>query len=294
MKTRSATPGLVPPTLKKNDDISDEVLAADNAVFAHLDDAGFKFVMPAVMRWSLKPASIDKNHVAEFFAMKLLPESRKAAKPDVMAKKWKLTKEQIIVIAEWLEDYLSRHRPYPEPWRPHSWSVGRNWPMGLSFAAPQSVSSPATHAPVAKRSKAPVLHAGIPPFEIGAGVPPIIKGREPEWRGPRPITEWQKVRILLYHQPNEDHHERPAQTRGLCRTPERTKPGSAGHGIFNPSGRLRPSSRAMRRRFEPSGVHGHLAQLAERLEFLISEIPDRGRGCPPASRPRSGIGRRII
>jgi hypothetical protein len=94
-------------------DILDEVLAADNAVFAYLDDAGFKFVMPAVMRWSLKPATIDKNHVAEFLAMKLLPQSRKADKPDVMAQKWKLSKEQIVVIAEWLGDYLSRHRPYP-------------------------------------------------------------------------------------------------------------------------------------------------------------------------------------
>jgi hypothetical protein len=94
-------------------DLSDEVLAADNAVLAHLDDAGFKFVMPAIMRWSLKPATIDENQVAEFLAMKLLPESRKADRPEVMAQKWKLSKAQIIVIAEWLESYLSRHRPYP-------------------------------------------------------------------------------------------------------------------------------------------------------------------------------------
>ena len=94
-------------------DIPDEVLAADSAVFSYLDDAGFKFVMPAIMRWSLRPATIDENNVAEFFAMKLLPESRKADKPDTMAQKWKLTKEQIIVITEWLEDFLSKHRPYP-------------------------------------------------------------------------------------------------------------------------------------------------------------------------------------
>ena len=94
-------------------DISDEVLAADHAVFGYLDDAGFKFVMPAIMRWSLNPATIDKNDVAEFFAMYLLPESRRADKPDAMVQKWKLTKEQIIVIAEWLEIYLSKHRPYP-------------------------------------------------------------------------------------------------------------------------------------------------------------------------------------
>ena len=98
---------------EKWQDISNELLVADNAVFAYLDDAGFKFVLPAVMRWSLKPATIDSNHVAEFLAMKLLPQSRKADEPDVMAQKWKLSKEQIIVIVEWLENYLSRHRPYP-------------------------------------------------------------------------------------------------------------------------------------------------------------------------------------
>lgn len=58
-------------------DIPDEVLAADSAVFSYLDDAGFKFVMPAIMRWSLRPATIDENNVAEFFAMKLLPEIAK-------------------------------------------------------------------------------------------------------------------------------------------------------------------------------------------------------------------------
>jgi hypothetical protein len=94
-------------------DIPDEVLAADNAVFTCLDDAGFKFVLPAIMRWSLKPATIDNNHAAEFLAMKLLPQSRKADRPEVMAQRWKLSKAQIIVIAEWLESYLSRHRPYP-------------------------------------------------------------------------------------------------------------------------------------------------------------------------------------
>jgi hypothetical protein len=36
------------------------------------------------------------------------------------------------------------------------------------------------------------------------------------------------------HQTNEDHHDQPAQTRGP-RDPERTKPGSAGHGTFNPA-----------------------------------------------------------
>ncbi|MEA3150171.1 MAG: hypothetical protein QOD56_1110 [Gammaproteobacteria bacterium] len=94
-------------------DIPDEVLAAGNAVFTYLDDAGFKFVMPAVMRWSLKPSTIDKNHVVEFLAMKLLPESRQADRPVVMAQKWKLSNEQIIVIAEWLGNYLSQHMPFP-------------------------------------------------------------------------------------------------------------------------------------------------------------------------------------
>jgi hypothetical protein len=94
-------------------DIPDEVLAADNAVLTYLDDAGFKFIMPAIMRWSLKPATIDKNRVAEFLVMKLLPESRKADGPEVMAQRWKLSTAQIIVIVEWLESYLSRHRPYP-------------------------------------------------------------------------------------------------------------------------------------------------------------------------------------
>jgi hypothetical protein len=94
-------------------DIPDEVLAAENGVFSYLDDAGFRFVMPAVMRWSLKPTTLDKNHVAEFFAMKLLPESRKADKPDAMVQKWGLSKEQVVVIAEWLENYLSQHRLCP-------------------------------------------------------------------------------------------------------------------------------------------------------------------------------------
>jgi hypothetical protein len=94
-------------------DIPDEVLAADNAVFTYLDDAGFKFVIPAIMRWSLNPFTIDKNHVAEFFAMRLLPQARKADKPDAMVQKWRLSKEQIVVIAEWLENYLSKHSRCP-------------------------------------------------------------------------------------------------------------------------------------------------------------------------------------
>jgi len=94
-------------------EIPDEVLAADNAVFTYLDDAGFKFIMPAIMRWSSKPVTVDKNHVAEFFAMRLLPESRKADKPEAMVQKWRLSKEQIVVIAEWLENYLSRHSRCP-------------------------------------------------------------------------------------------------------------------------------------------------------------------------------------
>ena len=98
---------------KQWQDIPDETLAANGAVFSYLDDAGFKFVMPAVMRWSLKPATFDKNHVVEFFAMKLLPESRKADKPDAMARRWKLSGEQIIVIAEWLENYLAAHERCP-------------------------------------------------------------------------------------------------------------------------------------------------------------------------------------
>jgi hypothetical protein len=94
-------------------DIPDEVLATDSAVFNYLDDAGFKFVMPAVMRLSLKPTTINNDHVAEFLAMRLLPESRKAGKPEAMVQKWRLSKEQIVVIAEWLENYLSKHGCYP-------------------------------------------------------------------------------------------------------------------------------------------------------------------------------------
>jgi hypothetical protein len=98
---------------KQWQDIPDEALAANSAVFSYLDDAGFKFVIPAIMRWSLKPTTLDKNRVVEFLAMKLLPESRKADKPEAMAHKWKLSKEQIIVIAEWLENYLAERESCP-------------------------------------------------------------------------------------------------------------------------------------------------------------------------------------
>jgi hypothetical protein len=94
-------------------DIPDEALAQNGAVFSHLDDAGFKFVMPAIMRWSLKPTTSDKNHVVEFLAMKLLPESRKADKPEAMARRWSLSAKQIIVIAEWLENYLAERGSCP-------------------------------------------------------------------------------------------------------------------------------------------------------------------------------------
>ena len=93
-------------------DIPDEVLAAP-PVFPYLDDAGFKFVMPAIMHWSLKPSTQDENDVIAFFAMKLLPESRKADKPEVLAQKWKLSKEQIVVIVEWLEFYKTNYLNYP-------------------------------------------------------------------------------------------------------------------------------------------------------------------------------------
>ncbi len=93
-------------------DIPDEVLAAP-PVFNFLDDAGFKFVMPAIMRWSLKSTTEDKKEVLAFFAYKLIPESRKADKPDVLAQKWKLSKEQIQVIVEWLEFYTFNYLTYP-------------------------------------------------------------------------------------------------------------------------------------------------------------------------------------
>lgn len=93
-------------------DIPDEVIAAP-PVFPYLDDAGFKFVMPAIMRWSLKPSAKDENDVIAFFAMQLLPESRKADKPEVLAQKWNLSKEQIVVIVEWLEFYISNYLNYP-------------------------------------------------------------------------------------------------------------------------------------------------------------------------------------
>ena len=104
-------------------------------------------------------------------------------------------------------------------------------------------------APVAKRTKASVLHTDIPGFESlreyqqrvlssagerrldmakAAGSIPAertINGRESEWRGPRPITGWQKVRILPLPpttriKPNEQHR----QTLRMCdRSGERAR-----------------------------------------------------------------------
>ena len=105
------------------------------------------------------------------------------------------------------------------------------------------------HAPVAKRTKASVLHTDIPGFKSlreyqqcvlssagerrpdmakAAGSIPAgrtINGRESEWRGPRPITGWQKVRILpLPPTTRIKQNERHRQTLRMCdRSGERAR-----------------------------------------------------------------------
>ncbi len=118
--------------------------------------------------------------------------------------------------------------------------------------------------------------------QIRAGVPiPTIKGREPEWRGASADNRVAEgLRSFLYLRPNEDHSERPAQTRGLpdpraykAWINERT-------GTFNPSERLRLRLRRLcAGGSKPSGVHGHLAQLAERSILNRSRSRIVAGGC---------------
>jgi hypothetical protein len=91
-------------------EIPDELIAKA-PVFPFFDDAGFKFVLPAVLHWGVRidfdPAR-DRNFILEFLIYRLLPESRKADKPAVLAQRWKLTQDQIAVLLEWIDIYLSK------------------------------------------------------------------------------------------------------------------------------------------------------------------------------------------
>jgi hypothetical protein len=91
-------------------EIPDELIAKAS-VFPFLDDAGFKFVLPAVLHWGVRidfDLARDRNFILEALVYRLLPERRKADKPDVLAQRWKLTQDQIAVLIEWIDIYLSK------------------------------------------------------------------------------------------------------------------------------------------------------------------------------------------
>lgn len=90
--------------------IPDEVLALP-PVFPFFDDNGFKFILPAIMHWSTRnnfKKEKDPCNVAEYLVYKLLPESRKADKPNKLILNWNLSGEQIVVIIDWITMFVDQ------------------------------------------------------------------------------------------------------------------------------------------------------------------------------------------
>ena len=87
--------------------IPGDVIAADPAVFSHLDDAGFAFVLPAVMRWALAidfDREQDPWDVVGSLAQHLMPPWRPADTPAVLVERWKLSRAQVSAVAGWLAE----------------------------------------------------------------------------------------------------------------------------------------------------------------------------------------------
>ncbi|MCA9591055.1 MAG: hypothetical protein KC657_37415 [Myxococcales bacterium] len=86
-------------------DIPNEVLAHDPSVFPHLDDQGFKFVLPAVMRWTVAVAFdrfLDRWTVSRALLFFLLDGDS----PARLARRWELSPRQVAVVVAWLDAYL--------------------------------------------------------------------------------------------------------------------------------------------------------------------------------------------
>lgn len=104
--------------------IPDRILSRNDSIFGWFDAAGFKFILPAMMRWSLKPDFHDKCGVIEMLVDRLLPCEtyqdhngstfwRKGTPPESLVEKWNLSFAQISTIIEWLEYYRNHIATLP-------------------------------------------------------------------------------------------------------------------------------------------------------------------------------------
>jgi hypothetical protein len=92
-------------------DIPYEVLACDPGVFPHLDDQGFKFVLPAMMRWTIAIAFdgvVDRCSLSQWLFNALVRRDD----VETLARRWALSPSQLAVVVEWLDEYLLSD-PYP-------------------------------------------------------------------------------------------------------------------------------------------------------------------------------------
>jgi hypothetical protein len=86
-------------------DIPAEVLACDPGVFPHLDDQGFKFVLPAMMRWTIGIAFdsvVDRWSISQWLFNALVNWDD----AETLARRWALSPSQLAVVVDWLDEYL--------------------------------------------------------------------------------------------------------------------------------------------------------------------------------------------
>jgi hypothetical protein len=94
-------------------DISDEILKKHQYVLAAVDDQGFKFLIPAIMRWSLKDRNF-KEWLSESLFYNLLSGSRDPKRrPMKLIEKYKLTQPEIRTVVLWLDQYIALTGRHP-------------------------------------------------------------------------------------------------------------------------------------------------------------------------------------
>lgn len=92
-------------------DIPDEVLRNCPNAFTYLDKDGFKFLMPAVMHWSLRDNNFELD-LSAFLFYNLVCETRKPEyKPIEIVKKYELTPPQISAVISWIEAFVALTGP---------------------------------------------------------------------------------------------------------------------------------------------------------------------------------------
>ena len=92
--------------------IPEKILLANPSVFSFLDDAGLKFVIPAVFTWFYKNPNAS-SEVPEFLYYSLLPTTRRSREAKTLISELKFTPDQTRVIFTWLQDMIAAGKVRP-------------------------------------------------------------------------------------------------------------------------------------------------------------------------------------